>query len=201
MQSNYINLALKTDAHSIRGLCGKPSVSRGINNNKMAAIWKDIVGYENDYEISIIGQVRSKKKGKNITLKYQMATAGYYYVKLLLSGKRKNAFIHRLMAIHFIENTLNKKEVNHIDGNKLNNQLNNLEWVTPSENQRHAVNTLLKPTGEFVSNCKLKDWQVLEIIEWQKAGIRQTTVAKKYGVSQSTIRLIYLGKRRVTKRI
>ena len=66
---------------------------------------------------------------------------GYFLVTLVHEGVRKNQFIHRLLATAYIPNPLNKAQVNHIDGNKQNNVLNNLEWVTPKENAQHAVRT------------------------------------------------------------
>lgn len=71
---------------------------------------------------------------------------GYYLVTLVHNGKRKNQFIHRLLAQHFIANPENKAHVNHIDGNKQNNRLDNLEWATPKENAQHAVDTGLCDT-------------------------------------------------------
>ena len=71
---------------------------------------------------------------------------GYFLVTLVNQGKRKNKHIHRLLATHFILNPLNKAHVNHIDGNKQNNALSNLEWATPRENARHAVDTGLCET-------------------------------------------------------
>ena len=70
---------------------------------------------------------------------------GYYYIDLTLNTTRKRFYVHRLVAKCFIDNTLNKPCVNHIDGNKLNNNVNNLEWVTYKENTQHAIKTgLLK---------------------------------------------------------
>ena len=66
---------------------------------------------------------------------------GYYLVTLVNNGKRKNQFIHRLIAYHFITNPESKPQVNHKDGNKQNNAIDNLEWVTAQENSRHAVDT------------------------------------------------------------
>ena len=65
---------------------------------------------------------------------------GYFLVTLVNQGKKSNKHLHRLLATHFIQNPLNKKHVNHIDGNKQNNDLSNLEWTTPQENSQHAVN-------------------------------------------------------------
>jgi len=91
-----------------------------------------------DYQIDTLGNVFSHKNGKEIKMKPQYVVAGYQYVTLCKNGKRKNHFIHRLVAQTFISNPQNKEQVNHIDGDKANNRRDNLEWVTPSENIKHA---------------------------------------------------------------
>lgn len=98
--------------------------------------WKTIQGFSN-YEISEEGQVRNKKT--QYILKGRPSKSGYYQVSIKedTNNKFKNQYIHRLVAQYFIENPENKREVNHKDGNKLNNNVNNLEWVTSSENQKH----------------------------------------------------------------
>lgn len=106
--------------------------------------WKDIKEFEGYYQISNFGNVKSLdrfdgvnyRKGQMIKpiLKYN----GYLQVGLRKHNKRKYFSVHRLVAIHFIENPANKKQVNHIDCNKQNNNVNNLEWVTSKENQAHA---------------------------------------------------------------
>lgn len=114
--------------------------------------WKDIQGYEGIYQISSYGQVRSLdrfdgiryRKGQLIAL--AMKKNGYLQVGLRKDGKRKWFGVHRLVAIHFIDNPLNKSQVNHIDCNKQNNHVSNLEWVSPEENMKHARdNGLMKP--------------------------------------------------------
>ena len=108
----------------------------------------EIQGFPN-YRINKQGQVFSNYKYKtNIPCDTWREVkpvldkgVGYYLVTLSNQGKKSNKHIHRLLATHFIPNPLNKKQVNHIDGNKQNNDLNNLEWVTPQENARHAVDT------------------------------------------------------------
>ena len=109
---------------------------------------------------------------------------GYFLVTLVHEGKRKNQFIHRLLAQHFIPNPGNKKQVNHIDGNKQNNKLVNLEWVTPKENAQHAVRIGLcdqrtaaqsiciqqidKDTGEVIAlHCSLHEAGRSTGIAWQ----------------------------------
>lgn len=111
--------------------------------------WKDIINYEGYYQISNFGNIRSLdrkirfnkgysiKKGK--MLNPILNKKGYYKVSLSKNQKEKRFFIHRLVAIHFIENPLSKEQVNHKDGNKKNNRADNLEWCTNLENQRHAI--------------------------------------------------------------
>lgn len=112
--------------------------------NYMSIIWKKIAGFPM-YEVSNTGEVRSNTshgKGKLLS-KLLWGSNGYYQVTL--GRERHREQIHRLVAMAFIPNPLGKKFVNHIDGNKLNNNVDNLEWVTPSENSKHATRTKLTP--------------------------------------------------------
>jgi hypothetical protein len=99
------------------------------------AEWKSIDGYDN-YEISDEGRVRNSKTGR--VLKPSCSRGGYEKVNLRSNGVQKSAKIHRLVAENFIPNDDYSKVVNHKDGNKINNSVTNLEWCTPSENNRHA---------------------------------------------------------------
>ena len=111
----------------------------------MQEIFKDIEGYEDLYQVSNLGNVKSyywNKQGKILTPRIH--SAGYERVTL----SKKDYFIHRLVAKAFIDNPNNKREVNHINGNKADNRLENLEWTTPSENQFHAYRTGLKRSIE-----------------------------------------------------
>ena len=112
-------------------------------------MFKDVKGYEEYYEISDTGIIKSKDRvcidslgrkrfRKGAILKPDIAQNGYYRVTLAKNGIRKQVYVHRLMATHFIENPNNLPQVNHKDGNKLNNSLNNLEWCTVQENVIHA---------------------------------------------------------------
>lgn len=99
----------------------------------MREIWKDIEGYEDKYMVSNYGNVKSNNK---VLTKQN----GYNYFRVTLSnnGKRKHFQIHRLVAKAFIPNPKNLPEVNHKDGNKQNNMVENLEWCTRSENELHC---------------------------------------------------------------
>jgi len=121
----------------------------------MTEIWKDITGYENSYQISNIGNVRSKDRvilyvdnRKRVVsgqpIKLGIDTKGYYKVNLRKNNKFQTFRIHKLVAEHFLKKEIGKDIVNHKDGNKLNNCVDNLEFVTLSENTLHAIYTLKK---------------------------------------------------------
>lgn len=112
-------------------------------------MWKDIIGYEDAYEISDSAEVRSKDRlcvdslgrkrfRKGQKLNPDIAPNGYYRITLAKNGKKRQVYLHRLMAEYFIPNPLNLPQVNHKDGNKLNCSLDNLEWVSVQENVIHA---------------------------------------------------------------
>lgn len=121
-------------------------------------IWKKIVGFET-YSISSEGRIRNDKRNKS-----KIATLNKYgYYSSSFSGK--NFLIHRLVAQAFISNPDNKLIVNHIDGNKINNKVENLEWVSSSENSKHAFNNGLKANtnGEKNIMSKLSEKDIIEI--------------------------------------
>ena len=112
-------------------------------------MFKDVKDYEDYYEISDTGIIKSKDRmcvdslgrkrfRKGTILNPDIAANGYYRVTLAKNGKKKQVYLHRLIATHFIENPNNLPIVNHKDGNKLNNSLDNLEWCTVQENVIHA---------------------------------------------------------------
>lgn len=117
--------------------------------------WKPIEWYEGLYEISnkwiIISLVNWRRKINRVKiLKPSITTTWYYFVNLYKHWIVRSKMIHRLVALTFIPNPENKPQVNHKDWNKLNNSLENLEWVTSSENVQHAWNTGLRKINE---NC------------------------------------------------
>lgn len=101
--------------------------------------WRCIIGYNGNYEISNFGGIRSCFNGVERNLKYLLNSIGYYTCGLSNNGKTKSLYIHRLVAIHFISNPESKRTVNHIDGNRLNNKVDNLEWNTDRENNCHRI--------------------------------------------------------------
>lgn len=125
----------------------------------MQEIWKDIEGYDGKYQISNFGKVRSFSKWKNGRLlkirvgMYQYESVHLYNVNTKSS---RTALIHRLVAMAFIPNMENKREVNHKDGNKLNNHIDNLEWATPSENMQHACDIGLQLPMRMAENPSAK---------------------------------------------
>lgn len=98
--------------------------------------WKDIIGYEKLYQVSNLGNIKSLKYSKSKLLKGSVNNYGYIQVNLCKDGIVKSFKIHQLVAVHFLNHIINgyEKVVNHIDFNKLNNIVTNLEIVTPREN-------------------------------------------------------------------
>lgn len=125
-------------------------------------VWKDIPNFEGLYQVSNLGNVKSlnriiNDRHKNIKgklLKPNIAN-GYYKVVLSKNGKLKTIPIHKLVAQTFILNADNKPQINHIDGNKLNNNINNLEFVTAKENIRHRFDVLGQK--QWTKKSKLKE--------------------------------------------
>lgn len=144
--------------------------------------WKDIIGYEGFYQISTHGRIKSldriiyRTKQGDINKKSQIISAhitpkGYCRVQLTKNKKYQNCFIHTLVANHFLDKQedIKNKQVNHIDGNKLNNHFMNLEYLTPSQNLQHAYeNNLKKPKVKYVIYCKELDITTFGLSKMEK---------------------------------
>lgn len=149
------------------------------------------------YSIDKSGRVYSHKT--NMYLTPFKNNYGYFVYGLRQNGKEKQIGRARLLALQFINNPDNKPQVNHIDGDKTNDTLPNLEWVTSKENIQHSFRMGLQPKqkrGEDNPLHKLTDNSIKEILRC-KGMIPQKTLARIYGVDQSLISRIYSGERRV----
>lgn len=117
---------------------------------------------------------------------------GYYSVMLTKDKRAYRRYVHRLMGLALIPNPDNKREINHINGNKKDNRLENLEWATSSENKMHAFRLGLRPNQDGENNwmSKLKANDVLDIRALSSFGALQDDLAEAFGVSQSLIALV-----------
>lgn len=164
----------------------------------MREVFEDLKGYEESYQINDFGRIFTKRRLVGNQIYYgrelipQITKDGYLKVTLSKDGESKKFYLHRLVAIQFLDNPDNLPQVNHIDGNKLNNQVSNLEWCTKQENQNHAVRTGLMQRGQNRPSAKLTEEQVLEIYKL-KGILKAQDIAKQYGVSKNTINCILRG--------
>lgn len=171
----------------------------------MEEIWKSVVGYEGYYEVSNFGDVRSvdrtlsHKRGyeahyKSKPCKQSYNTSKYLCVSLSKDNKQKFLAIHRLVAISFL-GLHEKLTVNHIDGNKENNRLENLEWISIEENLKHSWKSGLRDhldtKGDLNGNKSLTGEQVIEIRRRLDNGETQYKLHKEYGVSKYCIHAIH----------
>lgn len=154
----------------------------------MEEIWKNIKGYEGFYQISSFGKIKSLRNDK--ILKLRIGKTGYLYTVFSVNSVRKTVKPHRLIALNFIPNPEFKIDVNHIDGNKCNNRLDNLEWVTEQENVIHAHETGLSKgvRGEKSHYAKISDENVSAIRElFFKYNLSQKHMASYFKISQAQI--------------
>ena len=165
----------------------------------MTEIWQPIKGYKGIYEVSNLGKIKSYALDKPHIKKLSYKRMGYPYTMLYKNGRGQWVNIHRLIAKTFIPNPKNKPQVNHIDGNKQNNKVSNLEWVTHSENTIHAFKIGLMARGEEHKSAKLSDKEVREIRKKYSSGkYLQKELAEKYNVGQASISRIVLNRMRAT---
>ena len=166
----------------------------GGNYNKMSEIWKDVKNYEDLYQVSNLGQVKSKKSGR--ILKTPPIKTGYLRLNLLKNGKPKQAYVHRIVAEVFIPQKIGKSEINHIDGDKTNNRIENLEWVTHKENILHSHRIgLNKPNqvkGSKVVNAILTEEQAQIIID-SRGLCSAKQLSEKFNTSVGNIYYIWQG--------
>ena len=156
--------------------------------------WTPVKGFEGFYEINQIGEIRSwsfgrwRKRANPFPIKWRISKDGYAKVILSKGQNEKawNSSVHRLVATHFLPNPLNLAEVNHKDGNKLNNSVENLEWVSRRQNMQHAFKLGLNVSkrGHFGRHAKLTIEQVDEIKRLIKEpNSSASRIAKQFGIS------------------
>lgn len=168
----------------------------------MTEIWKDICGYEGLYQVSTLGRVKSLSKYSGCVFrndfikKTGVKSNGYEVVCLSKNGIKKTYCVHRLVAVAFIPCDDNRLDVNHIDGNKLNNTVVNLEWCSRSENVRHAVSIGLNVAakGERNGKSKLTESDVVDIRLMWKTCHNYSSIARAFCVNPGTIWAIINGK-------
>jgi len=157
-------------------------------------IWKAVIGYEEIYEVSNLGRIKSLDRvitrfsfnkntsyiSKGKIIKQSLSSSGYNMVQLSKKGASKPKTVHRLVALSFIDNINNYKQIDHINGKKLDNNIDNLMWVT------NQMNTQKKVTAKLTKGNVIFIKQNLQV----KNGI----LAKKFNVTSETIRNIKNGK-------
>jgi len=172
-------------------------------NHLDGEIWKHIPGFRDYYMISNLGRIKSNYRiseaGKIVQERIRYTKPGFFgylSISLIFEGKTKTCSVHRLVATSFIPNPENLKEINHKNGIKTDNRVDNLEWCTRSHNMQHAWDTGLKNAvgGEESRLSKLKVEQVIEIKNLINSGNSNYKIAKLFGVNRSTIRMIKIGK-------
>ena len=157
----------------------------------MEEIWKDIEGYENLYQVSNMGRVKSmgngnSNKSKEMIMKQTKNRKGYHMIRLCKEGVGKGFSVHRLVAQAFIPNPNNLPQVNHIDEEKTNNIVDNLEWCTAEYNVKYGTRTdktskqILQITSE---NKVVRFWKSIRNVEnvlgFSNSNIQKCCVGKK----------------------
>lgn len=166
----------------------------------MEEVWKDVVGYEGKYQVSNYGNVKSLRMWSSVQKRYiqrervlkpYASKSGYLQVGLKVENTRKLGLVHRLVAEAFIQNPDNKREVNHINGNKSDNRVENLEWNTSQENTVHAYKNGLET--HYSRKIEQYDLQGNFIKEWDS--IRSAGIG--IGIADKNIGACCRGKRKL----
>ena len=140
--------------------------------------WRNVVGYNGKYLVSNEGRVKNAKSGR--ILKEMITHRGYVKVHLFRTDDEKNIFLHRIVADEFIPNPQRKPQVNHIDGNKLNNNADNLEWCTGHENVRHSWENGLREGNVQWYRSKMKKVVAISIDGTDVIRFNSIAEAKKH---------------------
>jgi len=172
----------------------------------MKEIFKPVVGYDGLYEISNFGRVKCLEKrffmppymgrGQGIwrnypekIMKQRLDRYGYFHVSFSVGGKKKWPLVSRLVGLAFIPNPKNLPQINHIDSDRKNNYVSNLEWVSIKGNCDHKISKNRQTQGENVNTNKLTREEVIQILDLSRS-FTQTELARKFSVTQPNIRAI-----------
>lgn len=162
--------------------------------------WRPVVGYEKNYSVSSLGRVRRELmecnavKGKIKAQNIGRRMGSYPTVGLCLNGRNKTMAVHRLVAEAFLGRLPSGMNTNHIDGDKANSRLDNLEYVTISENHKHAARLGLRRVGERHPSAKLKAADIPEIFKLHSQGVRKSKIAARYRVTAQSIGAVIAGR-------
>lgn len=178
----------------------------------MEEIWKDIKGYEGIYQVSNKGNVKSLKRivktwnaYKTLydrLLKAYTSKNGYLHVVLRKDNVAKNYNVHRLVAEAFIPNTENKSQVNHIDEDKTNNCVYNLEWCTPKENINYGNSLKKRAYTQRITGCQINNKSTskkIRCIQTNKVFPSIREACRTFNLDASTVSKVCKGKKRATK--
>ena len=151
--------------------------------------FRDIKGFEN-YQVSNLGRIYSKKRRACLKVK-RLAGRGYYQVRLSKDGIYYYKNLHRLIAETFIPNPNNLRTVNHINGNKLDNRVSNLEWADDCRQQHEACLLGLKPTNKHI----LTEDEIIKVYEMYSKGTSVKEIAEIYNTRTQQICKVVKGQR------
>lgn len=168
--------------------------------------WVDVVGYEGAYEVSSLGRIRTVERKAKVAHGFRTVPAkilkprphhgGYYCVTFCVGHKRKYQTFHRAVAEAFIPNPSGLPEINHINGDKKDNRVENLEWCTRRQNAAHASIIGLLPTGEDHPHARHTRDQALMVAGALLCGVPQSQIMHSLGVSRSLVESISSGESR-----
>lgn len=157
--------------------------------------WLPIVGYDGLYEVSNTGRIASLKYQRKIR-KLGKHLGGYLQVNLSKNGIVERKLVHRLVTRSFLGEAEDGQQVNHKNGVKTDNMIENLEYCTPSDNKKHSFRIGLEShVGEKHNRAKLTNNKVMQIHDLLKIGMKHVDIAKKLGVHRTTVSQIRAGTR------